>query len=124
MDNRQIDVRGDCDTGLRLAVELAMLGAPGQRVTHFVDDPANGLVLLWSAEAKASPLPVPLNATECVSLVRAWLTAQPAKRRIDEMDHDGENREGWRLYTEEWGHVGPYHYAVFAVQPCWAWYGK
>jgi hypothetical protein len=124
MDNRLMDIRGGCVAGLRLAVELAMLGSPSKTVTHFVDNPQHGLVLLWHVEPDAVPLPVPLNHVSAVSVVREWLSAQPGERYIDRLDHDGDNGEGWRVYNEEWGHVGPYRYAVFAVQPCWAWYGK
>lgn len=37
---------------------------------------------------------------------------------------DGDYECGWRMFTEDWGHVASFHYSIVAVQPAWAMYGK
>jgi hypothetical protein len=46
----------------------------------------------------------------------------------EDADHDGSNDRGWRLYTEDWGHVyqssSLNHYTIAAFKPAFLWYGK
>lgn len=46
------------------------------------------------------------------------------------IDHDGFNEKGFRVYVENWGHIKNEdditidHYTSFAVKPIYCWYGK
>ena len=62
-------------------------------------------------------------------MVQAWLASDEAKQTVKEgwdrdLDHDGSNGPGWRVYCEDWGHVATYSAAICAVKPVWLWYGK
>lgn len=85
------------------------------------DDGSQTLILLWHEEQNATPLPYPLTLDKAISFVADWLSqadygSQP--------DHDGSNGKGWRLFTNDWGHVAGHHYGIVGVQPAWAMYGK
>ena len=40
------------------------------------------------------------------------------------IDFDGSLGNGFRIFTQDWGHVLDSSYAIFAVKPIYAWYGK
>jgi len=47
----------------------------------------------------------------------------------DNVDHDGSNEKGFRIYKEDWGCVnvdkyGIDHYTIAAIKPVYCWYGK
>ncbi len=80
------------------------------------------LMLLWTDSKDAIPLPFEMDLDETIEFVRGWL-----KKKGDagpEPDHDGDNGKGWRVFTDEWGHVGECSYAICGIQATWAMYGK
>ncbi len=146
MDNRQLDITSNGDTSLRLALELIWSNAHGGKATHFkvanylakttyygtpvhrhvdslTEDPRGTptLILLWHAERDAIALPRPLTLQDATDYANDWLSK--ASRGL-EPDIDGESGEGWRVFTQSWGHVADYHCAIVAIQPVWALYGK
>jgi hypothetical protein len=150
MDNARLDVVNEGEAALRLALALAMgqhaqvthwKVSKARRVTRYwalegkpthghseelVVDPADAkarptLILLWHDEGQATPLPAPMELEATVSFVKNWLAHATYGR---EPDHDGSNGRGFRVFTEDWGHVYDHHYAVVGIQPAWAMYGK
>lgn len=146
MDNRIIDIVSEGRTDLMLALQIAARVRATHVVmkrytlkttyydyqnpeirrhhTEMVEDPkgVDTLILLSSAERDAVKLPVPLNVEDIADFVGLWL-----KNSADygkQPDHDGDNGKGFRVFTQDWGHVAGYHYAVVGVQPAWAMYGK
>jgi len=149
MDNRTIDIISEGDDGLALALQLIWPNAPGGKATHYkmvnliekteyyaregkvvyhststTEDPKGTptLILLWYDEHDARELPYALDLAGGVAFVRGWLA-----HKADygpEPDHDGHNKRGWRIFTENWGHVAGHVYAIVGVQPAWAMYGK
>jgi hypothetical protein len=148
MDNRTIDVTSEGDEALLLAMELIWPNATGGKATHYklaqlkpevryygepktthhfkslVVDPKQGtptLILLWHNEEGATQFPYEMDLKEAYQFVIGWLKrANPGPQP----DHDGDNNAGWRLFTEDWGHVWTSTHAIFAIQPAWAMYGK
>ncbi len=148
MDNRQLDITAEGEADLGLAIRLAWPSASG-KATHYKlinlaetviysgkpttshiitskeggegDGGAPTMILLWHAERGALPLPYPLDLEESIAFLAGWLKKV---ERGDEPDHDGSNGQGWRAFTESWGHVAGHRYAIVAVQPAWAMYGK
>jgi hypothetical protein len=146
MDNRTIDVTSVGEAELGMALRLAWPGAPGSKATHYkavgltekvayygeptfrhavsnheTDDGTPTLILFWHEERGSLPLPYALEIDEAIPFVSGWLKKA---QRGPEPDHDGDNGEGWRVFTEAWGHVAGHQYAIVAVQPAWAMYGK
>lgn len=146
MDNRTIDVVSEGQDALAMALALIWPNAVAGKATHFVvanlkdqvryvgsppeahshwlvPDPAGTptLILLWHAERDAVPLPFPLALEDVPQFVKGWLRSADYGQ---EPGHDGSNQRGWRVFTEAWGHVAGYHYAITGIQPAWAMYGK
>lgn len=146
MDNRTIDVTSEGDDALALALRLIWDNAPGKKATHYKvvrlaertsyfgspvsshstklekdDTGTQTLILLWSQEKDAQPLPWPMDFDGSLAFVKGWLAHVEPE---EEPDHDGHNGPGWRVFTEQWGHVAGHHYAIVGVQHAWAMYGK
>jgi len=148
MDNRTIDVVSEGNEDLALALRLIWSNAPSREATHYkvvrfaikteyfnrngivthhftrlVEDPKGvpTLILFWSEEGSVTQLPFPHNLKRSTEFVEGWLEKVPFG---SEPDHDGDNEKGWRVFTEDWGHVAGHNYAIAGIQPAWAMYGK
>lgn len=130
MDNRVFNVNGRTQEMLAMALSLAFK-QEGDNVKakawRFI--PNKGLVLLWSATSGSNVFPAPMEPHEVASMAMRWLQGDEAKNMTfegwdEDHDHDGHNELGWRVYVEEWGHVGSEHYSICAIRPAWMWYGK
>lgn len=131
MDNMRISVQSEGRSAFDLAVKLFFTSKydkeePRKTVTHWIEDPEKGFILLWGAEQSKDcvKFPFPLGWKAAADLSWEWLQQQPNEKYQGKLDHDGSNGQGFRVYNEAWGHVGKYHYALFSVIPVWACYGK
>lgn len=98
-------------------------GRSHSHYSRLVEDPEGHatLIILWHEEQGSQLLPYPLTLDQTAIFIEGWL------KNVDygkEPDHDGDNGKGWRLFTEDWGHVAGHHYAIVGVNPAWAMYGK
>lgn len=149
MDNRHIDITSEGTEALAMALRLIWPNAPGGKASHYkigtyrqhteyyqdthdkVTSHSNRIVpdekgtptfiLYWGDERDSLPLPFPHDLNAAINLIQDWLKEVSYGR---EPDHDGDNREGWRVFNEAWGHVAGSSYAIAAIQPAWAMYGK
>jgi len=146
MDNRVIDVVSEGDEDLKLAFKLIWPNAPGGKATHYKvvhlrekvryhGDPTDWhettyevcpdgtptLILLWNAESDATSLPYPMDRKQATQFALGWLAQADYG---SEPDHDGDNGRGWRVFTNQWGHVAGHSYSIVGLQPAWAMYGK
>lgn len=117
MDNFHFDMTSKGDKTLRTAMSLF----PQRNVTGYRADAEKGLILYSADSPRATALPFPMTLEQAADFAHGWLEHADYGR---EPDHDGDNGKGWRLYTEDWGHVGGEWQAFAAVQPAWAMYGK
>lgn len=129
-DNRVFNVNGAGDELLLAAISLAF-EQEGKNTTAkaFAFDKEKGLVLLWHVENGATAFPAPLDARRAAEVVSAWLMADDAQSVSrsswdSDYDHDGHNEAGWRVYVEDWGHVGNWRATICAIKPACQWYGK
>lgn len=124
-DNWQLDITNEGTEKLRLAMKLAM--SWHSKATHYCVHHKLGLVLLWHEDANVDgvavqKLPFPLKTSDMLAdFVAGWLSSADYPEKPD---FDGSSVKGWRVYNEEWGHVGKSHYAFVAIQPVWSLYGK
>lgn len=141
MDNFIIDIRAEGIETLRMAMEIAFaMNSPGKKVLSYAIMPPKekeehyfnsrttelkALVLRWTDDPSSSKiavnLPFKLDVAGATDFAARWLAEQDYG---PEPDHDGSNHKGWRMFTEDWGHVFHDRYAVCGIVPCWAWYGK
>jgi len=144
-DNRLFCVNGKSKKRFELAIRLLMASEYEKEYTatgwYFHKD--KGFVLVWSCkEDKANIFtnrlgqPFPPTTEELIEILWEWLKSDEAKTvttNVDweeNFDHDGSNGLGWKVYTEEWGHIHSIgqdladHYSFAAVKPVYLWYGK
>jgi hypothetical protein len=135
MDNRQFNVNGRGLEMLKATLRLACLQEGGfddqpAKVEGWVLNPKHGLILLWSTKGTTCHrFFAPLDWDIAAEMVFKWLQTKEAKEMACEgwdrnEDHDGSNEYGWRVYCEDWGHVGEHTYSICAVRPSWNWLGK
>jgi hypothetical protein len=130
MDNRIFNVNGCGKDHLALTLCLAFaqdFGSGSRMSKGYVIHPQKGMILLWSGSKDAVPFPCALSAEAAAEIVWQWLSSEPGtecKGWDADYDHDGHNSLGWRVYCEDWGHVGHNHNAIVAVKPVYLWHGK
>lgn len=134
-DNRIFNVNGEDDPHLEMAIKLAFqiqsnYNEKGASAKGYIVMPTKGLVFLWHNTPDAIAFPEPIYAAEAYTFAKQWLSSRDSKQiELKEpwegdYDHDGSNDLGWRVYVEDWGHVGTNHYSICAVKPCYVWHGK
>lgn len=145
MDNFHIDILAEGEKTLAEAIRIAFRhNAPGQRATHWaiIEHAFRGIewherdapgptrptmVFYWSdpSDKRATSTVVELKHGEATVMIQRWLESLKEKGKWPRQpDHDGSNGHGYRVFVEGWGHVHDNHYAIVAVQPTWAMYGK
>lgn len=136
-DNRILNVNGRGVRMLEAAISLAcddgysdLKNSTAKRIIGCLVSPEHGLIWLWSACDNCARYPAPLTPRQAAEISLEWLASEEAKQIPFKdwdanADHDGDNSLGWRVYCEDWGHVGPatWH-AICAVRPAYLWHGK
>lgn len=119
MDNFHIDLSND-----KNLVEAMTIAFRGYKAVGYAVIPEKGMVFFWMECPEApgyTSLPFKMDAKGAAEFALRWLAEADYGRQPD---HDGDNGKGWRLYTDSWGRIAPWHRSIAAVQPCWAEYGK
>ena len=130
MDNRIFNVNGAGADLLAevLAIAFTQSGMGKAKSWRFVPD--KGFVLYWAEVEHAHKLPSSMGPQSLAPMIREWLSSDEAESMACEgydanpNDSDVETEFGWRVYVEDWGHVGGNHAAICAVRPAYMWYGK
>lgn len=140
MDNRVFNVNGAGIENLEAILSLLLnenkfKGIVSYKVVGWRIDKEKGFILYWHVkDANVTPFPTNMSAKWLAPLIMNWLESDEAKEMQctdwdSDTDHDGSNEYGFRVYTEEWGHInfdngGIDHYTIGAVRPAYLWYGK
>ncbi len=132
MSNRMFNVNGKEEDMLLSALQLVFKQASynSRPCSGWSFHKEKGLILHWHYQREGiNRFPASLDAKDCLPFVIAWLNSEEAKtvkleRWEEYIDHDGDNGTGWRVYCEDWGHVGGYSSAICAIKSVALWYGK
>lgn len=143
MDNRVFNVNGSGKEMLRAALKLAMVQNQGcygfkdefkvtDKAEGWIFSPTKGLILLSyipSSCKNANKFLTPMGLDSLTETVWEWLKSEEAQSiELDgwfaDMDHDGSNGPGWRVYCEDWGQVEGLWGTIAAITPAYMWYGK
>lgn len=145
MDNRQFNINGRTKKQLTLAVKCLLLSEYDDEhtVKGWYFSKKRGFVLCSWASSHSNYReftnrlgePEEVGAEELVEILWKWLESDEASTvELDgwdiDMDHDGSNGFGWRLYVNEWGHVNNDdehtidHSSIAAFKKVYLWYGK
>lgn len=142
MDNNIFRVNGEYnrygDTRqIELAVELIMRQKGYKqdnrvRLNGWRKTEKHGLILYWADPHNKegyNRFPSGLEPKEAVDMIVKWLMSDDSNdveldKWCSDCDHDGHNGHGFLIYVEDWGHVNGEWEAMFAVKPCYMWYGK
>lgn len=129
MDNRVFNINGEGLPFLVATLKLAFMQETQHGAIGWDVLPGKGFVLLAYGDAP-NKFPGELSAEECAPMVYRWLNS-PIAKAMDctgwdaDSDHDGSNEYGWRVYVEDWGHVGKHTGGtICAIRPAYMWYGK
>jgi len=129
LDNFHVDVTAVGRDSFDLAMRIAFGGKFGRsKATHFTKD-QNGarIVLFWTnangGTFKPTPFPTTLDWKAAADVVWHWLETEAPYPR--EPSHDGDNKKGFRVHNDDWGHIKEFGWESFlAIEPAWAMYGK
>lgn len=144
MDNRIFNVNGRTIEQLELAIKLLLLDEYGKQISvvGWYFKPEKGIVLTWycNEDSTAKPFtdnmgrPQAIEPGDLVETLWNWLFSAQAKTVIlkdwdRDLEDDVSTAPGWRLYTEDWGHVKKDDYtidsySIAAFTPAFMWYGK
>jgi hypothetical protein len=132
MDNKLLNINGRKEDLLAKAIDLAIAqgGWINTTITGWYFDPQYGIILTtWEPGSQYNKFLTPLSAEETAGFVFNWLSKDEAKtvplgQWEGDIDHDGHNTPGWRLYSGDWGHVGDDWSALCAIKRVYLWYGK
>lgn len=138
MDNFKIALVAEGLNSLKAAFAIAFEHNGGSKAKSYalrkidqddfsdpLDSLANetALVFRWDYNGKTDShnLLFQMNSEAAAEHAHRWLAEQEYKM---EPDHDGDNGRGFAVWTGTWGHINGDHYAIVAVAPAWAMYGK
>lgn len=132
MDNRIFNINGAKKELLSKVLDIAFSqeGYSVRKAEAWSVHPEKGLILYWHHVKDTNKLLTPLASSSVVDMVWEWLKSDEAKtiKMVDpwevDMDHDGSNSIGWRVFVEEWGHVAGNFYSICAIKPAYLWHGK
>lgn len=118
-----------CDNGYVESVGGKFVPAHKRKISASIVERDFGLVWLWTDCNGCTKYPVALTIQQAAEISIAWLDSDEAKAMEYEgwdanSDHDGSNTRGWRVYCQDWGHVGEMWEAICAVHPAYLWHGK
>ena len=127
-DNRIFNVNGEGDEMLLDTLKL-IFKQEGDNTTAkgWRKSLKHGLILYAYENGDINLFPNPLTAEEVFPIVKKYLKSGEDVELDDwdkDADHDGSNGQGWRVYCEDWGHIGSDHSAFAAIKPVYIWYGK
>lgn len=133
-DNRLFNVNGENAKTLKLAIKLAFMedsySEKGNAAKAYLIHPLKGLIFLWTDNVEgAIAFDEPLYYKKAFKFATQWLESDKAdsihlEDNEQDIDHDGFNSLGWRVYFDGLlPEVNPF-YAICAVKPCYLWHGK
>lgn len=114
-------------------VEPGDLPRDNHHKTEIQHPKAPTIVLFWSEptswsgtfeKAEVHPLPHKMKVKAAADLVWNWLMEREKDEMAEWIDHDGSMGHGFRIWNEDWTHVGGSPYGIFACRAIYAWYGK
>lgn len=119
MDNFRVDITGDD----QLEAALALAFSRWKGATHWSNEGEHGLFFYWHDPNRpgAVALPTSMNANLVTPIVKAWLDGYEPKK--PGWAFDGSVGHGFRVYNHG-ERFGGWSYAICAVQPVTALYGK
>jgi len=138
MDNRVFNVNGTDNYDnllevLKLGFKHGNFGL-NRTVKGWSIDKEHGFVLhdfipSFSNEG-VNKFPLPLNVESIYPIIQQYLDDKDTWNNTEfdkwdeDLDHDGHNTKGWRVYCEDWGHIGHNSGAFLTIKPAYMWMGK
>lgn len=136
LDNFAMNIRARTKQSFEHAMAIAF-ATTAYGASHWCEHPEFGLILFYYYKDEEKnfngkpifPFTHTLDALTATAFVWDWLIkADRTKFKLKEMDvhysGDGNCEKAWRVYVENWGHIGGCSSAIVAILPTWAWIGK
>jgi hypothetical protein len=127
-DNIKFDVNGLKESDLKSAISLILSLNNKDKVSYYSFDKNYGIVFYWHEVQNSKKFENPHNVEQLNAFIKYWLTTEEAKStkleyEESDIDFDGSTDLGWRVYTLPEG-ANNLFYSIFAIKPCYLWYGK
>lgn len=119
MDNFHVIVQSEGKSDFDIAMQL-FFRRNRTAVAYEVND-EKGLIFYWAKHKDATNLPYEMELEATINFAWGWLDKV---KYPSQPDHDGDNKSGFCVYNEDWGHVANKWQAFVAIKPIWAMYGK
>lgn len=135
MDNVQFNVRGKEESDLLPALQLGFRVSGQRAAVGYKIIRNKGLVLYWTEDDDVEKFIVPMTPEKLLPTVQAFLedfydcNTYGIELSEDEWDDDPDDDDiygyhGWRVYTEQWGHIDRSWKAFLAITPSYCWSSK
>ena len=119
-DSFRFDISGDGEKLLTASMSIAFMDNDKAIGFHKT---SRRLTFFLAEHPESTALPAKLDCKAIMAIVQQWLETEAEYPR--QPDHDGDNKRGFRIYNEAWGHIEPFGWQAFmAIEPMWTMYGK
>lgn len=129
-DNTVFNVNGVGLEDLTATLKLALKQSGHSKINSYTFDKKYGLILYWSDTVGAVKLGNGHTPEQVAKFFEYWITTEEAESveftedyEKDYNDSDVSTDLGWRVYISDFNGVNS-SYVLFAIKPCYIWYGK
>jgi hypothetical protein len=131
-DNTVFNVNGIGFEFLVSAIKLALKQSGNSKITSYTFDKKYGLIFHWHKSDKIGEVSLDEGHTpeQVAKFFDYWLTTEAASKvelsedyEQDYSDTDVSTELGWRVYITDFKSSNS-NYILFAIKPCYIWYGK
>lgn len=128
--NTVFNVNGIGIEDLTAAINLALKQSGHSKIKSYTFNKKHGLVLYWYEDAGEIKLGAGHTPEQIAKFFDYWITTDEAKTieftedyEKDYNDSDVSTELGWRVHISDFYDFSS-SYVLFAIKPCFVWYGK
>ncbi len=131
-DNLFVSVRASQKESLELAIQIAFNFHNNKAAISYYIDKKFGIVFERSIEEKSKrsiSIPFKMDAKKAADFAWNWLQDINYKDyeyqgMSSHYDGEADNKKGFEVYVEDWGHVNGASNAICGIRPAYIWIGK
>lgn len=122
--NFKILITSDDKSHFDAAIKMAFDNASGGKAVAYRISDIHGLILYSRNSSKSTPLPFPMTYEASKDFAWQWLKQANCCDYDKPINHDGDDKEGFCIYNEDYRRVDSENEAFIAIKPHYLMYGK